>query len=254
MYINISGLTDIGLRRNENQDAISWYQDNELNCGYLLVADGMGGYTGGAVAAQAAVTVMEEALPRLLADPRITSGDQLQQALRQLFATANQHILELKQQRPELSQMGTTAALALVWRDRIVTAHIGDSRVYLWRPQARELIRLTRDHSVVEELLASGAITPEQAATSSQRNVLTQALGVSPQFEMSISERPIERHCLLLVCSDGLSGPVEDGALAAELERHLPVLESCYRLVQAANSAGGHDNISVVIGEIALQR
>ncbi len=255
MDINIAGLTDIGRSRNENQDAIRWFRNEAHDFAYLLVADGMGGYTGGAVAAQALVGVMGDALEQLAARPPGDSAD-MHRAVNDIFQRANRHILDLKLSQPRLAQMGTTAVLALIYQGRMVVAHVGDSRAYLWQGPGWQgpLQRLTRDHSVVQELIDSGAISAAEAENSQQRNMLTRAIGIDPTLEISIEERELDRDCLLLLCSDGLTGHISDEAIAAELSHHLPVLESCYRLVDAANQAGGRDNISVVIAEIQSRR
>lgn len=251
MVINISGLTDIGQDRDENQDSIDWYVLPEQHYAYLLVADGMGGYTGGAVASRLAVEVIGDALKVLPYDPSFAAGpdpELLKYALQQALQQANQRILAEKQLQPQLAHMGTTLVAAVIWRQLAVVAHVGDSRAYLW--QDRQLTRLTRDHSIVQELLDSNAITPEEAERSQQRNVLTRALGVGAEVAADFNVLQPASGALLLACSDGLTGFVSDTALAQELGQHLPILESCYRLVHMANSAGGRDNISLVIAEV----
>lgn len=252
MFINISGLTDIGQGRNENQDSIDWHVAPQHQYGYLLVADGMGGYTGGAVASQLAAETIGTALKSLPYDPAF--GDRpdetlLRRALQHALEQANRRILETKLSQPQLAQMGTTVVVVAIWQQLAVVAHIGDSRAYLW--QDHQLTQLTRDHSLVQEWIDSGTLSVEEAEHSQQRNVLTRALGVSETVEPSFSALALTRDCLLLTCSDGLTGYLNHAGLTRELGQHLPILESCYRLVQTANSAGGRDNISVVIAEVA---
>lgn len=252
MYINISGLTDIGQSRNENQDSIDWHVAPQYQYGYLLVADGMGGYTGGAIASQLASETIGTALKSLPYDPAF--GEQpdeilLRRTLQTALEQANRRILDTKLSQPQLAQMGTTVVAAVIWQHIAVIAHIGDSRAYLW--QDHQLTQLTRDHSLVQELIDSGTLSIEEAERSQQRNVLTRALGVNETVEPSFTTIPLTRDCLLLACSDGLTGYLNHAGLTRELGRDLPILESCYRLVQTANSAGGRDNISVVIAEIA---
>jgi len=252
MLINVSGLSDIGQDRNENQDCIDYYVAPEYDYAYLLVADGMGGYTGGAVASQLAAQVIGDALKQLPLEPALRQGAdeiQLRAALTCVLERANQRILDEKLTQPQLAQMGTTIVVVVIFGRQALIAHIGDSRAYLW--QDRGLTRLTRDHSLVQELVDSGAMTPEEAAHSRQRNVLTRALGIGPDIAPDFIKVPLGRDALFLVCSDGLTGLVEDQAIANELAQHLPILESCYRLVHMANSAGGKDNISVVLAETA---
>lgn len=252
MLINVSGLSDIGQDRNENQDCIDYYVAQEYEFAYLLVADGMGGYTGGAVASQLAAEVIGGALKQLPFEAALRQGQdetQLRAALSRILERANQRILDEKLVQTQLAQMGTTIVVIVIWGRRAVVAHIGDSRAYLW--QNHGLQQLTRDHSLVQELVDSGAMTPEEAAHSRQRNVLTRALGIAPEIAPDFLTVPLDRDALFLICSDGLSGLVTDQSIANELARHLPILESCYRLVHMANAAGGKDNISVVLAETA---
>lgn len=258
MNINIGGLTDIGRGRDENQDAIDWHSLPAQQFAYLLVADGMGGYTGGAIASRLAVETIGDRLKLLpydpafgaIADPALgdTAANLLRFTLEQALAAAHQRILDEKSLHPELAQMGTTIVAAVLWRGIALVAHVGDSRAYLWHGQ--QLAQVTRDHSLLQELVDSKAMSAEDAERSTQRNVLTRALGVStatPDF----NSLTLRGDMVLLLCSDGLTGRVDDRALAQELGQHLPALESCYRLVHLANDAGGQDNISVVIAEIS---
>jgi len=252
MLINVSGLTDIGRDRNENQDSIDWYVDPALEYAYLLVADGMGGYTGGATASALAVEVIGGALKQLPFDPALQQGVNealLRARVSAILQAANQRILDEKLVQPQLAQMGTTVVAVVIWGAWALVAHIGDSRAYLWQDQ--RLLQVTRDHSLVQELVDSGAMTVEEAAHSRQRNVLTRALGIQPDIAPDFRGVPLNRDALFLICSDGLTGLVDDAALAHELAQHLPILESCYRLVHMANGAGGKDNISVVLAETA---
>lgn len=252
MLINVSGLSDIGRDRNENQDCIDWHVAPEQHYAYLLVADGMGGYTGGATASRLAAEVIGTELKQLPFDPqwqRGVSEAALRDCLFGALARANQRILDEKTVQPQMAQMGTTAVVVLIWGPLALIAHIGDSRAYLWQDQ--ELQPLTRDHSLVQELVDSGALTEEEAAHSRQRNVLTRALGIAPEIAPDFRSLHLNRDALFLICSDGLTGFVGPAALRDELSRHLPLLESCYRLVQMANSAGGKDNISLVLAEVA---
>jgi PPM family protein phosphatase len=250
MDINIGGLSDIGRGRDENQDAVDWYSAPAQQYAYLLVADGMGGYTGGAIASRLAAETIGDRLKLLPYDPAFANGADEQLlgiALQQALAEAHQRILDEKSRYPELAHMGTTVVVAVLWQGLGLVAHVGDSRAYLWQHQ--RLVQVTRDHSLLQELLDSSAISVEEAERNAPRNVLTRALGVdmaTPDF----SRLQLDGDAVLLLCSDGLTGRVDDIALAQELGEHLPALESCYRLVHLANDAGGQDNISVVIAEL----
>jgi serine/threonine protein phosphatase PrpC len=251
MNFAINGLTDIGRGRDENQDAVDWYAAPQQQFGYLLVADGMGGYAGGATASRLAAETIGDRLKLLPYDPAFSAGTNeqlLRQTLESALGEAHQRILDEKTRYPQLAQMGTTVVVAALWQHIAVVAHIGDSRAYLWREQ--QLTQITRDHSLLQELIDSNALTPDEAARSGQRNVLTRALGVGGELAADFCCVPLAGDALLLLCSDGLTGKVSDSGLANELAQHLPGLESCYRLVHMANDAGGQDNISVAIAEI----
>ena len=163
---------------------------------------------------------------------------------------ANQYILNAKEVHPHLAQMGTTAVIALVWQKKITVAHLGDSRAYLWDPQG--LAPLTKDHSMVQEMIDSGSLTEEQARTSDVRNHITRALGVTPTVEPTVNRFNLTDNTLIMLCSDGLTEYLNNDELEYILSTHRPALECCYRFIDDANHLGGKDNISVGIIECTL--
>lgn len=255
IQLAINGRTDIGQIRNENEDSIRWLVHPQHPFGYVVIADGMGGYTGGAMASSIAVETLKHYLDNIIS-PTFLAGtaDQqelmIQAALVDAITIANQEILNAKVTRPQLAQMGTTLVVAAVWQDRVLIAHLGDSRAYLWDQHG--VMPLTRDHSLVQEMIESGSLTPEQAKTCDVRNHITRALGVTPAVEPSISSFQLQHNCLLMLCSDGLTEYLNDNDLEYVLSTHRPALECCYRFIDDANHLGGKDNISVGIIEFTM--
>lgn len=251
-HLAISGRTDIGQIRKENEDNIRWYNHPRLPFGYVVVADGMGGYSGGARASHIAVNSIGQQLEALL-NPLFRSCTPQQQklmiqsALLGAFNQANNEILVTKRAEPQLGHMGTTAAMAVVWRNQVTIAHVGDSRAYLW--DTHRFVQLTRDHSVVQELVDNGQLAKSQARYSTMRNQITRALGMTSTVEPTITSFYLKKSCLLLLCSDGLTEYLDNVQMDYVLSTQRPALECCYRLIDDANLLGGKDNISVGIIE-----
>jgi serine/threonine protein phosphatase PrpC len=229
--IEFGHLTHVGLRRELNED--TYYGDSEL--GLWLVADGMGGHEYGEVAsALARETIVRE----------VRDGTPLAQAIR----IADEEIIRQSKRRNDALPMGTTVVAARIAGNRFEVAWVGDSRVYLWREG--QLAQLSQDHSYVQELIAQGAITTEQARSHPHRNVVTQALGVTdPQSLRVESVRgALKPGMQLLLCSDGLTEEVKDSAIAAILGRpNLAAQECVDHLVLAALDGGGSDNVTVIV-------
>src|SRR3954469_6456451 len=221
--------SDTGRQRVANED--SYYASAPL----YAVADGMGGAQAGEVASKIAADSFEPAV----------RGNQSPEAyLRSIAEDANQRIHSLAQHDSSRSGMGTTLTAGLLAGGEVSLAHVGDSRAYLWRDGALRL--LTSDHSLVEELRRQGRISDEEAENHPQRSIITRALGPESEVEvdtLSFSARPGD---VFVLCSDGLTTMVKDDAIAAILAAS-PSLEAATRaLVDAANDAGGRDNITVV--------
>lgn len=255
IQLAINGRTDIGQIRNENEDSIRWLVHPQHPFGYVVIADGMGGYTGGAMASGIAVETLKHYLDNIISPTFLAcTPDQqelmIQAALVDAINVANQEILNAKVTRPQLAQMGTTLVVATIWQDRVLIAHLGDSRAYLWDQHG--VMPLTRDHSLVQEMVENGSLTPEQAKTCDVRNHITRALGVTPTVEPSINSFQLQRNCLMMLCSDGLTEYLNDNDLEYVLSTHRPALECCYRFIDDANHLGGKDNISVGIIEFTL--
>lgn len=225
--------THVGQVRDKNEDSMGW-RDH-----LFVVADGMGGHNAGEVASALAVQYM------LQIDEE---GDAFPAGLQKMLNTANQALLEYALKNPDCSGMGTTVAVLRLESDRAFVGHVGDSRIYHWR--AGELVRLTRDHSLVEELVQNGGITSEQARTHPQRHILTLALGGVELPTIEIVHIPLAPGERFLLCTDGLTGPISDDELATELERKEDPQKIADHLVELANAKGGPDNITVMVIEV----
>jgi protein phosphatase len=229
--IEYGHLTHAGLRRELNED--TYYADGDL--GLWLVADGMGGHEYGEVAsALARETIVRE----------VRDGTPLAQAIR----IADEEIIGTSRRRNDALPMGTTVVAARVKGDRFEVAWVGDSRIYLWRDG--QLMQLSQDHSYVQELIANGALTHEQARNHPHRNVVTQALGVTDPRNLNVETITGELRpgMQLLLCSDGLTEEVDDAAIGRVLARQDCSAQECAEtLVAAALDGGGSDNITVLV-------
>lgn len=234
--------TDTGLVRGNNEDAVG--SDPAIGLGVL--ADGMGGYNAGEVASRMAVDTIASELGRWLsqAGPEAQPRD-VRRAMELCVESANRSIFEASNVDPECYGMGTTVVVGVFQPSRLILGHIGDSRCYRWRNGV--LAQITRDHSLLQEQLDAGLITPEQASTSLNRNLVTRALGVEDSVMLEVNEHRVEADDLYLMCSDGLSDMLDDGAIASLLADGASLAQKASRLVEHANAAGGRDNISVLL-------
>ncbi|MFM9124532.1 MAG: Stp1/IreP family PP2C-type Ser/Thr phosphatase [Actinomycetota bacterium] len=221
--------TDVGRLRQSNEDALV------LADPVFAVADGMGGARAGEVASAMAVAALYGFAG---------GADGLVAALEDV----NDRIHAAAQADGSLAGMGTTATAALVTRDELVIAHVGDSRAYLLRDG--HLRQVTDDHSLVAELIRRGALTPAEAERHPQRSVITRALGAEPDVEVDVVRLVPQAGDVLLLCSDGLTGMVGDGEIGRIVGEPGPLPERARELVQAANGAGGEDNVTVVLVRI----
>ena len=225
-----AGVTDVGRVRDGNEDD---FIDQADRLGLVAVADGMGGHRAGEVASATAL----EALRAAVANGR---------SLRDAIEGANDAVLEKSESHRELHGMGTTLTAGMLGSDgQLVVGHVGDSRAYLVRDG--ELTQITNDHSLVEELVRGGELTPEQAEVHPRRSIITRALGIDPQVEVDeypIDLRPGDR---ILLCSDGLTTMVRPDDIAGILNREHDPKRAAQLLVDAANEAGGEDNVTAVI-------
>lgn len=239
--MNLFGRTDIGCVRSSNQDA---YLSGSLPNGaaWTVVCDGMGGANGGNIASLTAVEVISAGLKAMSFAP----GTDAAAYLLELLAAANRAVYEKAQQEPSLMGMGTTAVVALVHDGHCTIAHVGDSRAYLFRD--RTVRQLTEDHSVVQELVRIGELTPEQARTHPRRNIITRAVGVGPLAEPDVTTIEFRPGDVLLSCTDGLSGYLTEDELGAFMNEYKGQTLVDH-LLDHALQAGGADNITVSVIE-----
>jgi len=247
--IKVARLTDIGQLRDHNEDAVA----SDLSIGLLVLADGMGGYKAGEVASEVAVlTLTAELTEAMLHKSAIKFMPGLlpeSQMLIGAIENANATIYQISQEQPQCAGMGTTLVAGVFADNKLVVAHIGDSRLYCLRNEM--LIQVTEDHSLLQEQLNSGLITVEQARTSTHKNLVTRALGIDPEVEPEVQEFDVEVGDIFLLCSDGLSDLVDDDLIKKILVDSNGNIEfAAASLVQIANDMGGKDNISVVIALI----
>jgi serine/threonine protein phosphatase PrpC len=235
-------LTDVGRVRPHNEDYVDYYippDSRQLarKGAIYLVADGMGGHQAGEVASHDAVELV---IGQYYSDTTHDVGTSLVRA----FRAANQQIHAQAQSDPSKGGMGTTLVAAVVLGRKVYMANVGDSRAYLINKKG--IAQITEDHSWVEEQVRAGLLTPEQAKRHPQRNLVTRALGSKPAVEADLFEGEINAGDTLLLCSDGLTGRVEDHELMAIVREH-PPQKAAQLLVDLANERGGNDNITVLI-------
>ncbi|MBX9834992.1 MAG: Stp1/IreP family PP2C-type Ser/Thr phosphatase [Burkholderiaceae bacterium] len=234
--------TDCGLVRANNEDAVSV----DAGANLAVLADGMGGYSAGEVASGMATSLIHTEMSAWLAQSDSPpSCHDIRCALEICVDNANQAIYNAALANAEYAGMGTTLVVGMLSGDKLVLGHIGDSRCY--RLRAGVLKQITRDHSWLQEQLDAGLLTPQQAAVSPNRNLVTRALGVDPTVSVEINEFKMESHDLLLMCSDGLSEMLRTDEILALVTTNETLEEKTTRLIAAANANGGRDNISVLL-------
>lgn len=224
-----------GRIRENNEDSVYPETGGKTQLRFAVaVADGMGGHVGGEIASKLAIRAVAS-------DPNL--------GIERRVALANYLILTEASENPELRGMGTTLTAAdLAPSGSVTIGHVGDSRAYLLRDATLE--QLTTDHSVVAEYLRAGSIKPEDVATHPQRSMLTRALGLDPDVEVDLIEIQVQDGDRLVVCSDGLTSMVGDERIAMILKVGTAE-EAVWTLIEAANQAGGHDNISVAVVDVS---
>jgi len=229
MRLVVGAATDVGRVREGNEDA--YLVDDAM--GLVAVADGMGGHRGGEVASATALEALRAA---------VSAG----RPLRESVEDANRAVFEKAQSDESLRGMGTTiTAATLAAGGTLLIGHVGDSRAYLLRDG--ELRQVTTDHSLVEELVRDGRLTPDEAAVHPQRSIITRALGVDSTVDVDVYPLELFAGDVLMFCSDGLTGMLQPDLIAAELRREGDPARAATKLVDAANASGGEDNITVVV-------
>ena len=243
--------TDTGKVREHNEDTVAIDPD----IGLMVLADGMGGYNAGEVASGIAVKTIVNLVRDAMLREDLALGDpdsglsRPRIILRDAIQRANQIIHHTARTQPQCEGMGTTVVAALMYDNRIVVAHVGDSRMYRLRGDKFE--QVTLDHSLLQELVDRGFYSPQEAARAANKNYVTRALGVEATVEVELQEIPAEKGDYYILCSDGLSDMVEDDDIHLTISTFGANLDTVARqLVQLSNDNGGRDNISVVMAHV----
>jgi PPM family protein phosphatase len=235
------GKTDTGIRRLDNEDAFVIVSELDV----CALADGMGGAAAGELASR----LFAEAVMETFTAVRQRSEQEIVRLVEKVFRSANERILLDATNNPAHKGMGCTAELLVFLDHGYVLGHVGDSRTYLFR--CGQLKRLTNDHSVVQSQLDQGLITAVEARKHPLRNVILRAVGTNEVLAFDLIRGRIQMGDLFLLCSDGLTDMVDEVVLGQVLGAELPLPHKVDRLIELANSAGGHDNITVILGEVA---
>jgi len=240
--VRISGLTNRGRERLRNEDSCFAESDGEK--ALLVVADGMGGHQAGNVASSLAVTAAEK-FWQDINGRELPEKDKTRQMVVTFIREANDLILAEAAGSTTKRGMGTTITAALLAGRQLIIGHVGDSRAYLIKDD--EIKLLTKDHSLIEELIASGEVKPEDALNHPQRHILTRALGVEKYLQVDLLELEVETDAVILLCTDGLTNLVNDREILAAAAAAPDPQELAEKLIEMANERGGYDNITVVI-------
>ena len=243
-------MTHVGMKRSNNQDAYCVLSGSNAPPGIdalLAVADGMGGHQAGEIASNMAIQGLVGRLSAEDAGHRTWPGPgRDERFMAKVTREINAEVHRAGSQ-PETRGMGTTLTAAVLAGPRLLLAHVGDSRGYLYREG--ELHQITRDHSWVDEEISRGALTPDQARDHPRRNILTRALGTEAKVQVDRTVIEVKDGDLLLLCSDGLHSLVRDDEIGTILAREEPQI-ACEALVERANALGGGDNITVIVARL----
>lgn len=233
-------ITDVGMVREVNQDYV-FVTDNPLGPlrNLFIVADGMGGHQAGDFASKYTVEVVKRELSG-------REGQDIERALISSIKTANKEIIDKASADSQLKGMGTTIVAATIVNQMMYFANVGDSRLYLIN---QGIIQLTKDHSLVEEMVRLGGIKPEEAKNHPDKNIITRAIGAKEDVEIDFYEHRLKKGDIILMCTDGLSNMVEDEELFHIVQGGRDIVEAAESLVNSAKENGGTDNIGIVLIE-----
>ncbi|MFC3107259.1 Stp1/IreP family PP2C-type Ser/Thr phosphatase [Undibacterium arcticum] len=256
--LEMAAASDVGLIRTHNEDSIAFSAEVSPGCGFAILADGMGGYNAGEVASAMATSIVRDALQHHLQPLRSAQSAPapIPMPVRHLWLSeaieaANAAILQAALKEPQYRGMGTTIVVALLRGDLLTLAHVGDSRGYRYR--GGRLEQLTRDHSLLQQQIDAGLITPESAPFYHHKNIITRAVGVDHLVQSELHDIPIEPGDIYVLCSDGLSDMLtaaQIGTVLMGCAGGADLDDACKTLIDEANAHGGHDNISVILIKI----
>ncbi len=240
LKISSFGKSDIGLRRSNNEDAFLVNMELGIN----VLADGMGGPAAGEIASD----IFTKTALEIFMKNRVETEPECRDIIQDAYRIANKRILDHAEAHPKHKGMGCTAELLFFFDHIFLIGHVGDSRTYLYRNG--QLKQLTKDHSLVQQQLDQGLISHDQVRTHKYRNVLLRAVGTSEVLAVDILKGKVAPGDLFLLCSDGLSALVEDDAIGNALASGADIDETAETLIQMAKTAGGHDNITVILSKV----
>lgn len=259
LLVSVFGKTDLGRSRDHNEDTFlvadlstgkaSLMPDVRAHAlgprgSLFMVADGMGGAAAGELASSMAADVIYRHMSSAWTNDADVTAPRFAFRLREAVELANAELFQYAAEHPDVRGMGTTVTVAGVFGTDLYLAQIGDSRGYLVRKG--RAIQLTRDQSLMQRLVDAGELTEEEAERSERRNIILQALGPDARVRVDLSQQPLLRDDLLVMCSDGLSGLVRKDEIASLAQRYEDLATLCSTLIDLANSRGGPDNITVV--------
>ncbi len=246
--LEIANISDVGRRRPHNEDSTL----SDIERGLVVLADGMGGYKAGEVASAIAVTTSHTAILEGLKNIKSAQTDKNTDlhaestVVKDAIINANSNIYNSAQSDPECQGMGTTIVIALFYAGIVTIAHVGDSRLY--RKRGRNFEQITKDHSLIQELIDRGLYTPEEAHAKTPKNLVTRALGIEEKVEVDVMEIPVLASDIFLLCSDGLNDMVDDEEIHLTLSKYSAnLVQTAEELVRLANSYGGKDNTSIIL-------
>lgn len=238
--MEIAAKTHVGLVRENNEDFYVYDADQ----GLFVVADGIGGHNAGEVASTLACNIVQDYIVRYYED----YNDKLPLLISKAFEKANKAVYMKSFEDSQFEGMGTTMTLGIIQGGVMYVGHVGDSRMYIIRERIME--QITKDHTLVNELLKNGTITKEESLKHPQRNIITKAIGSSEKLVVDIFETEVEKNDVLMLCSDGLTDYVTDEEISVIYNDSESIDELCDRLVTAAIESGGNDNITVMAVQI----
>lgn len=245
MMYRFHAKTDSGRTRANNEDSVVFDEGTHV----AVLADGMGGYNAGEIASGMATAFIKSELSRWLAEAGSAAlPREVRRAMEICVDNANLSIFNAANSNANYNGMGTTLVVAVFMESKLVLGHIGDSRCY--RMRGGQMDQLTKDHSLLQEQIDAGLITPEQAVSSSIKNLVTRALGVDDAVILEVNEHAVDVGDLYLLCSDGLTDMVDDAVVARILAGADDLEHKSTQLIQVANANGGRDNISVLLIDV----
>lgn len=243
MFVESYGISDIGLKRHNNEDA--WGEIPAHH--FYVLADGMGGHQAGEVASKETIDALLKAVPALFSTPTTLSLEELSIELQEIILETNSWIYHLSKENPDWQGMGTTLCCLLLYQNHAIYAHVGDSRIYRYRGTLK---LLTQDHSLRREVAKRYHLKEHQGHLLPSKHVITRAIGTSSRVEPECNLSEIKAGDIYFLCSDGLTDVVDEEEITHILETKNEVKEACTALIQTALAHGGQDNITLVMVKV----